>query len=189
MGVKDELRWIDSNGGTDARGALMFISLARFRARVLEDGMELTVTSVPQADILERGRLLDFATWWRTLPVMVGNKEQISRVDIVDMLANQDGGAHVDLLKARFVKLLNAVPQAMPFSDEGGSGVAFGLPSAPDDGYVREVLRAAMRTIAEEVWLGWNNQLDLLDPEQRDIVRNGKRIGPDDLIHGIHGAQ
>ncbi|BCW44715.1 hypothetical protein [Arthrobacter sp. StoSoilB5] len=184
MGVKDKLRWIDSNGGRDARSAIMFTSLVVFRARVLEDGMELAVIPVPQSEILERGLLLDFETWWRTAPVMVGNGEQISRADIVDMLANQDGGAHVDLLKARFVKLLKSVPQAAPFIDGEGSGIAFGLPAAPDDGFVRETLRAAMRTIAEEVWLAWNNQLDILDPGWRDRPRGGGRIGPYDLISG-----
>lgn len=32
----------------------------------------------------------------------------------------------------------------------------------------RETLRAAMRTIAEEAWLAWNHQLDLLDPGWRE---------------------
>lgn len=184
MGVKDELRWIDTNGGMNARGALMFTSLVRFQTRVLEEGMELTVSSVPQAAILERGKLIDFETWWRIFPIMVANGEQISRVDVVDILANQDGGAHVDLLKARFVRLLNAVPRPTPFTNEEGAGVEFGRPSAPDDGFVRAALRAAMRTIAEEVWLGWANQLDLLDPEKRDVFRSGRRIGPDDLPNG-----
>lgn len=184
MGVKDKLAWIDSNGGFDARKAIMYSSLIMFRTTVLKEGMELSVMPIPQADILEQGRFLNFETWWKTAPVMVGNGEQISRSDIVDMLANQDGGAHVDLLKSRFVKLLQSVPQVSPVLDSEGAGIAFGLSAAPNDQFVRETLRAAMRTIAEEVWLGWNNQLDLLHPGWKDRPRGGGRIGPDDLISG-----
>lgn len=185
MGVKDKMRWLDSNGGMDARRAVLFSSLAVFQARMTDIGMELSVLPVEQAHILSNGRLLDFETWWRTAPVMVGGGEQIARSDIVDMLANQDGGAHVDLNKDRFRRLLGSVPQVAPFLEGEGQGIEFGLNSSPNDELARTILRAAMRTIAEEVWLGWNNQLDLLDPEWRERPRTGGRIGPSDSISGL----
>lgn len=185
MGVKEQMRWLDSNGGLDARKAMFFSSLMMFGTTILEDGMSLEVLPISQEQILARGRQLDFETWWKTAPVMVGNGEQITRFDIVDMLANQDGGAHVDIKKDRFVRLLRSVPQMEPFFEENDMGFSFGHSSEPNDEIAREILRAAMRTIAEEVWLGWNNQLDLLDPGWRDHPRSGGRIGPNDPISGI----
>ncbi|MBO3089958.1 hypothetical protein [Cellulomonas dongxiuzhuiae] len=185
MGAKESMRWIDSNGGLDARAAAMFSSLVVFQAAVFKDRMELQILPLDQADILARGLLLDFATWWKTAPVMVGGGETISRFDVVDMLANQDGGAHVDLKKERFVKLLRSVPQVAPFFDGEDQGVSFGLPAHASEGLARETLRAAMRTIAEEVWLAWNNQLDLLDPGWRERPQTGGRIGPEDFISGL----
>lgn len=185
MGAKDSMRWIDSNGGLDARKAVMYSSLVVFRTTVVEAGMELRILPVDQADILGKGRLLDFTTWWKTAPVMVGNGERISRSDVVDMLANQDGGAHVDLRKERFVKLLRSVPQVAPFFDGDDQGVSFGLPDQTSEELARETLRAAMRTIAEEVWLAWNNQRDLLDPGWRERPHTGGRIGPNDFISGL----
>lgn len=186
MAVKDEMRWIDSNGGIDARRSLMFSSLVTFRSIVTETGIDMTVLPVGQAEILSRGLLLYFETWWKIAPVMVGNGEQITRSDVVDMLANQDGGAHVNLTKERFVRLLRSIPQAPPHLDGGELRIAFGRPvSSPTDDVARSVLRAAMRTIAEEVWLGWNNQLDLLDPGWRERPRTGGRIGPSDPVSGM----
>jgi hypothetical protein len=186
MAVKDEMRWIDSNGGLDARNAALFSSLVVFQSTVTETGIEPTVLPVEQADILSRGLLLDFETWWKIAPVMVGSGEQITRSDVVDMLANQDGGAHVDPTKERFVRLLRSIPQAAPYIEEGEFGIGFGRPtSSSSEDMARSILRAAMRTIAEEVWLGWNNQLDLLDPGWRERPQTGGRIGPSDPISGM----
>jgi hypothetical protein len=188
MGAKDEMRWMDSNGGIDARRAVVFSSLVVFRVTMTETGVEMGLLPVEQADILSRGRLLDFETWWKRAPVMVGNGEQITRSDVVDMLANQDGGAHVDLGKERFVRLLSSVPQVAPFLEGGGRGIELGPPALSSDDVARDILRAAMRTIAEEVWLGWNNQLDLLDPGWRERPHTGGRIGPNDFISGVRPA-
>jgi len=186
MDAKDSMRWIDSNGGLDARNALLFSSLVVFRTTFVEGGMAMAVLPIDQARILAEGRLLDFTTWWKTAPVMVGNGEAITRSDVVDMLANQDGGAHVDLKKERFVRLLRSVPQVAPFLDDDGiGGIGVGVPAQTGDELARETLRAAMRTIAEEVWLAWNNQLDLLDPGWRERPKTGGRIGPDDFISGL----
>lgn len=185
LGAKQSLRWIDSNGGLDARRAVLFSSLVSFRTNVDEGGVQLRILPVEQAEILARGQLLDFETWWRTAPVMVGNGELIARADVVDMLANQDGGAHVDLKKERFVTLLGAVPQIAPFLEDDVDRGGGGAPSQHQEEVARETLRAAMRTIAEEVWLAWNNQLDLLDPRWRERPRTGDRIGPQDFISGL----
>jgi len=185
MDVKDSMRWIDSNGGLDARESILFSSLMVFRTTVVEGGMELGVLPIDQAQILAEGRLMDFTTWWKTAPVMVGNGELITRADVVDMLANQDGGAHVDLKKERFVRLLRSIPQVAPFLDDGSGSLGVGIPAPTSDDLAREILRAAMRTIAEEVWLAWNNQLDLFDPGWRERPQTGGRIGPEDFISGL----
>ncbi|TFC00521.1 hypothetical protein [Cryobacterium mannosilyticum] len=185
MAAKDQMRWIDSNGGLDARNSVAFSSLAVFRVTIAENGADLRILPVEQSEILTRGRLLAFEAWWKTLPIMTGNGERISRSDVVDMLANQDGGAHVDLEKEKFVRLLRSVPQVAPFFDGEELGMGVGIPTVADDELARTILWAAMRTIAEEVWLGWNNQLDLLDPGWRERPKTGGRIGPDDFISGI----
>jgi hypothetical protein len=163
----------------------MFLSLVVLRTVRIESGVELQILPTNQTDILRNGVLLNFATWWKTAPVMVGNGVQISRSDIVDMLANQDGGAHVDLEKERFVRLLDSIPQVTPFLEEEGTGIMVGSMSQPNDELACEILRAAMRTIAEEVWLSWNNQLDLIDPGWQKRPHSGDRIGPNDLISGL----
>ncbi len=41
-------------------------------------------------------RLVNFATWWNAIVLIDGQRNQISRRDIVLAMADKDGGAHVD---------------------------------------------------------------------------------------------
>src|SRR5699024_8993592 len=79
--AKNKMRWIDSNGGLDAIRAIVFSSLVIFRISATDHGPKLSVLPVEQADILGNGKLLNFETWWRTAPVMVGGGQKISRSD------------------------------------------------------------------------------------------------------------
>ena len=184
MNVKHQMRWIDSNGGIDVRGAVLFSSLVIFQVSTTAQGQELRIYPIPQSQILEKGLLLDFETWWKTAPIMIGNGEQITRSDVVGMLANQDGGAHVDLKKNKFIRLLSSIPSVAPFLSDETQGLSFGVSSGSNEAMARSILRAAMRTIAEELWLGGNNQLDLLDHGWRNRDHRGGRIGPHDFISG-----
>ena len=171
MGIKDSLRWLTSDHRGFGPKVVFKISLVRFRQRATEHGLELTVWPIPQEDMLNPALLLDFATWWES-PAMVAGGELIARKDIVDLLANQDGGAHVDLTKARYRRLMAAVPYMQLGNDDG---TAAAVDSLDPEEISRLTLQAAMRTIAEELWLGYNNQLQIIDPDG-DIPRtvNGR---------------
>lgn len=41
-------------------------------------------------------KLVDFDTWWNAIVLSDTRKNTFSRADVVKMLANKDGGAHVD---------------------------------------------------------------------------------------------
>src|SRR5699024_12746557 len=97
MNVKHQMRLIDSNGGIDARGAVLFSSLVIFQVSTTAQGQELRIYPIPQSQILEKGLLLDIETWWKTAPIMIGNGESMTQSEVVGIIANQDGGGHEDL--------------------------------------------------------------------------------------------
>lgn len=186
MNVKKKMHWIDSNGGMDTRRAIFFTSLVLYSISSSNGQSTLKIMPVPQKDILARGRLIDFASWWKRFPIMIANGESITRFDIVDMLANHDGGAHVDLTKQKFNRILHSVPVMEPFASSGTISSRYqSLITDNTEEMQRMIVRAAMRTIAEEIWLDWNNQLDLLDPDWKKNPIHGGRIGPNDPISGI----
>lgn len=181
MGIKSTLKWLSADRDGWRPSVLYKFSMVIVRQTFLEDGVETSIYPVAQSDMLNPAFLLDFDAWWTT-PIMAANGVTITRKDVVSMLANQDGGAHVDLMNRRFRKLLAAVPMIGPIvkpDDSAASGtMAFGPVEASPD-VARAVLQAAMRTIAEEVWLGYNNQLEIIDPDGEIPRHQGGRIGPE----------
>jgi len=157
--LKSVLKWVSTEHPPPSTGVIMLMGLFSIRLAASDGESTMEIGPVPPDEILARGTLLDFDTWWTT-PVLISNSEVIARRDIVSMLANQDGGAHVDITKARFVRLLASVPAFTFASDDD--------PQAPrevSEEVARATLRAAMVTIASEVQLGFWNQLDTIDPD------------------------
>ncbi|HIS69988.1 MAG TPA: hypothetical protein IAA58_11575 [Candidatus Gallacutalibacter stercoravium] len=88
-----------------------------------------------------------FSTWWEKLTVLlVGSQYALSRQDVVTLLADTDGGAHVDPNIQQRLALLKR-KEALPLR------VFIKMPDGSRKEYVAQVdqiMAATVRTIAEE---------------------------------------
>lgn len=175
LGIKEELRWLKSDGPQllDHHRIIARLALVRFGFTFTGDETRVSIEATPQEDMLRPAYLVDFSTWWSS-PVMVTVTNRIDRRAIVLALANLDGGAHVDPDPRKFDKVLDSMPRMLLDPDDPLSE------QFQDHSEVkRRMLQTAMRTIAEETWLGFNNQLEIIDPEGELPRHRGGRIGPD----------
>ncbi|MGO3147983.1 MAG: hypothetical protein ACTIJ6_09935 [Leucobacter sp.] len=161
LAVKNRQTWMFSRLPGPTHVALWHLSQVKVATRVNEEGPYLVVAPLTRNEILEFPVWTDNFEYWWTIPIMVAGEERLSRKDIVLLLSNQDGGAHIDLTKNRYIKLLQSVPLPIPLHDENGVGIAFGAPHTfevdgddeTEEDLPLRILRAAMRTISEEVLL------------------------------------
>lgn len=161
LSAKTRQKWIFAGLPGNTHQALWYLSLVKVATRVNEGGPYLVVAPLTRDEILDPPIWSDSFDYWWSHPVMVAGEERMSRKDIVLMLANQDGGAHIDITKNRYIKLLKSVPLPIPLHDGNRVGIEIGSPHGLDvdgDDETNEdqplkILRAAMRTIAEEMLL------------------------------------
>lgn len=163
--VKSALGWLDSDGARselDLEKALAIMSLFSVAVTRLEDGFQLEFESVPPERMRAEGRLRTFESWW-TRPVLALGQDRLARKDIVTMLANQDGGAHVDLQKESYLRALASVPIFELTIDNE--------PAFEPAQLARATALAAMRSIATEVHVSLRNQIDTYDPTREVFPR------------------
>lgn len=90
------------------------------------------------------GREVSYDDWWAVEPVVQFGDSQITRRQLVLGLANQDGGAHVDLTGNHIAALFAASPELV----RPGGGP---LEDAEQLAFQRDLLQVQMRTVANEV--------------------------------------
>ncbi|OZE22376.1 hypothetical protein CH256_22495 [Rhodococcus sp. 05-2254-6] len=160
MGVKSKLQWI-TVGAVDPANLLSSLNLTFMTMETTETGTQFSYTPYSEEDVLARGHLVDFETWWNEPMIKDGHGEHFSRKDLVLALANKDGGAHIDDLQRRVAALAN----------EGSTGWSVGAGDPSNPGLVVDnaelititPLLASVRSIASEVSLVFTNQAAVLD--------------------------
>lgn len=167
LGVKESLKWLTADRLPPDFASILKFTMVNFTFNPNGPGSGIALHYVPGPEIIKSHSQLDFNTWW-TNPVMAAPDAAITRADIVKALANQDGGAHVDLTNALLRRVLRSVP--LKIADTEDDGISTEQRADRDEEFARTVMRVAMRTIAEEVRLGYLNQLDIVDPE-KEITR------------------
>ena len=90
-------------------------------------------------------RFYAFKSWWN-MPVMLVHKDVLTRKDVVRLIANQDGGAHIDpSMDMVLAKLKRSTANPLKLSIEMKNGTIKTYWVQLD-----KMLSAAVRTIAEE---------------------------------------
>lgn len=165
LGVKSTLRWLDSAPDIDLPFGLQPLTVmsksSLFTHVFSEDDSgrgEFSVIPTPDEELREYGEFVAFESWW-SRDVLVNAATHITRKNVVDLLANTDGGAHVDLLAARYQEAVNALPVFRPALNSREV-----VPAFNQSGAARTVLRAMMRTIAGEVAASILDQIAIIDP-------------------------
>lgn len=173
LGVKGSVAWADGiqkvvfdavrarqrNGETYAGCLLTTVKMA---AGFIEDHRK--VRYVPVHEIQPLGeRLRSFEYWWEQPRLADTRGFELSRRDIVLVLANKDGGAHVDDLPANYQRIVSGSSMGAFLSKLEGK-------TPRDDSPVP----AAMRQIAEETRWSIRNSLDLLLHAQEHLGSIGE---------------
>ncbi|WP_146069817.1 hypothetical protein [Cryobacterium sp. M15] len=95
-------------------------------------------------DFGAEGRSVSYDEWWQVEPVVEFGDGHTTRQQLVLGLANQDGGAHVDLDGKHITALLAASPR---LAQNDGADV----PEEMQLAFQRDLLQIQMRTVANEV--------------------------------------
>lgn len=95
-------------------------------------------------DFGAEGNAVSYDDWWKVEPVVEFGDGHITRKQLILGLANQDGGAHVDLDGREITALFAASPRLAP--EDGAE-----LPEAVQLAYQRDLLQIQMRTVTTEV--------------------------------------
>jgi len=99
-----------------------------------------TLRYVPRYLHTGLGDLVPFDEWWESPRMWPAQGPSVSRREVVDWLANKDGGAHIDEnLPATYAAL----------TEDGAMGITFNHPGLPPE--TPSPVPVAMREIAEEV--------------------------------------
>lgn len=160
IGVKDRLRWTCA-GSVDPEDLAPSNALTWFAFGHNGDGTAFGRHIPVREDyIRENVSWLWFDEWWQTPVIKDSHREVFSRADLIKILANKDGGAHIDELQNRVRRLAH----------EGSLGWAVATspdPSAPAHTLEFELVSmnpilAAVRTIATEVIMTLESQRLLL---------------------------
>jgi len=164
LGVKQKMSWVDSGGeplpGETLGEIMLKMGMFITTVSVSQGTASLSIEPMSMNYILKTFTVCDFDSWWTT-PVLVGRGESLSRSQLVDMLANKDGGAHVDLLKQAYIRALRTIPVFRPHMPPG---------EAKDFDHsevARRAAQMAMRTMTTEVLLSIHNQANGIDPSGR----------------------
>lgn len=161
--VKRRMFWLSADRVPESLRPVFKFELLTMRVNSAGPATGVTLHPVHGQELINPPNQVDFDTWW-TSAVMMANDARIRREDIVKALANQDGGAHVDLANSNLHTVLRSVPMRL-------GGLRDDLDPEQrarlENDFARAVMRIAMRTIAEEVRLSYLNQLDVVDPEHQ----------------------
>ncbi|MDH3052339.1 hypothetical protein QEN42_21135 [Gordonia alkanivorans] len=105
LGLDRQLSWVDTAGRVDPENLLSVTGLVQMRFTARDSTQPAYVAklgSYPQRFVLarhgrrRRGNRAPFEEWWNT-PVMRDSKgREFSRWNLVNILSNKEGGAHVD---------------------------------------------------------------------------------------------
>lgn len=101
LGIKDRFRWIDSGGGINPDNALPSTSSLTSMGPDLQNPANgMTFVQRPLGMMLAGGRMTEmpFDKWWDMHVVKDIEGRVFSRKQLVLLLANKDGGSHVDKL-------------------------------------------------------------------------------------------
>lgn len=164
MGVKDQLQWTALGGGVNPNNVAPTNSLVFTRMEVTNDGAATSYSPLDQDYVQIPGmtKLVAFDEWWKSPVIKTAGGDTYNREQLVTMLANRDGGAHVGRLKPNEGRLA---------ANEGlGWVVHFGGQEIP---VLDSPVPASLRTIAQELHLTLANQLEVLGlPDDYESILN-----------------
>jgi len=142
LGLKQSITYYDTASEIDPRQHGSHLSLLTLLMPIVDgkpgpSRVEARLDNQPQSP---KSEMQEFATWW-TMPVIRDDRgETYSRQDIVLFLANQDGGAHVDLkVDPKYLRLARG--EATEWRPVGPSAAEF----------VEGIELATARQVAHEV--------------------------------------
>lgn len=151
------IQFIASNSVMNPRNLLGEFKLARLH--VSPDGSRY----VPRLDESSCLRSLPFAEWWEEPVIKLHTGELFSRRDLVLLVANQDGGAHVDPeIDEKYDKLTK--------SGAGWASVGMGDPIP-----IVELEKVSMRQIAWEVLASLTPALNRMTGNRLCLCGSGRK--------------
>ena len=150
LGAKENLKYLDGSGpgfdGLDPVGPNAITSIATLTQLAhFDDHVEYHpafVLSTPAS------KTVDFDPWWKTLVTHDVDGRRMSRRRLVLVMANQDGGAHVDQNLAADYKEISS-DSSMGWKANGGSVEFYKDPHASVD--APSPAPASVRHLAEEL--------------------------------------
>lgn len=139
LGVKDAIVWRTFRPPSSFNaGATVLLDSSHYGFEYGQNGM-----TIGPIDLGPAGRFVPFTEWWSEHTYKSG-ATRILRSNVVLGLANQDGGAHVDIAKGFLPALLASAPQVLQ-ADESPVGAVEQL------AFARDLVHIQMRSIASEV--------------------------------------
>ncbi|MDQ1059899.1 hypothetical protein QFZ23_003800 [Arthrobacter globiformis] len=149
MGVKSKMGWW-SAGAINPANLVSSNVLAWLELGQSSDGVPLGgYRSVPEGYIRQNGHKTTFDDWWGAPVIKDMAREEFTRKDLMTVLANRDGGAHIGKLNERVRRLTQQ--GSMGFAVGFDDGSAPWPQSAQTEDILLSPILAAMRTMAQEV--------------------------------------
>ncbi|MBT1630469.1 hypothetical protein [Curtobacterium flaccumfaciens] len=160
LGKRDEMQWLTA-GAVDPYNLLPSQQLTVMRMEVTDDGGKMSYQPLKEADLLAMPHgWTDFDTYWNEAVIQDGRGIPYSRRNLVLMLANRAGGAHVGKLEA--------AERSLASGTEFGWAFVVGDSVSP---FHDNPVPASVRSMASEIDLTLRHNAELLGVEESDLAR------------------
>ncbi len=160
LGKRDQMEWFTS-GAVDPHNLLPSQQLTWMQVEATENGSKMSYQPYSEADLQAfPNEWVDFETYWNEAVIEDGRGISFSRRNLVLMLGNRSGGAHVGKLEA--------AERSLASGTEFGWAFVVGDAVSP---FHDNPVPASVRSMAGEMDLTLRHNAELLGVEESDLAR------------------